>query len=267
MAMARAWALPSIWMPYLPAAFAGCGWRRRRASKSDIERCQPPGLRSLSGRIWPEMILLARSSAAMPMFSCMRGTFRPWIWTHSARPRPIFPLPADLLSLSLHHRHRHGASLRRSSHRAVCASIWQCRCARTITGRWGPESCSAWRPGSWRGWTRAMQPMLTHVTDHYVRTYLRVIKGAKAADKCLENLGYVEHCPSCGSFVLLRARARGHLRALPGQDHPGRSPVAGQDTGAERSSNGFARQELGAVQSRRSFLRPAARRGGRAHVL
>ena len=50
---------------------------------------------------------------------------------------------------------------------------------------------------------KAMQPMLTHVTDHYVRTYLRVIKGAKAADRCLEKLGYVEHCRSCGSFVLL----------------------------------------------------------------
>jgi tRNA (guanine26-N2/guanine27-N2)-dimethyltransferase len=46
-------------------------------------------------------------------------------------------------------------------------------------------------------------PMLTHVTDHYVRTYLRVIKGARAADKCLESLGYVEHCRSCGGFVLL----------------------------------------------------------------
>lgn len=51
---------------------------------------------------------------------------------------------------------------------------------------------------------KAMQPMLTHVTDHYVRTYLRVIKGAGAADRCLEELGYVEHCPSCGSFALRR---------------------------------------------------------------
>jgi tRNA (guanine26-N2/guanine27-N2)-dimethyltransferase len=50
---------------------------------------------------------------------------------------------------------------------------------------------------------KSMAPMLTHVTDHYVRTYLRVIKGAKAADKCLESLGYIEHCRSCGSFVLL----------------------------------------------------------------
>lgn len=49
---------------------------------------------------------------------------------------------------------------------------------------------------------KAMQPMLTHVTDHYVRTYLRVIKGAKAADRCLKELGYVEHCPCCGNFIL-----------------------------------------------------------------
>lgn len=51
---------------------------------------------------------------------------------------------------------------------------------------------------------KAMVPLLTHVTDHYVRAYLRVIKGAKAADACLEEMGYVEHCMLCGSFALLR---------------------------------------------------------------
>lgn len=51
---------------------------------------------------------------------------------------------------------------------------------------------------------KAMEPMLTHVTDHYVRTYLRVIRGAKAADKCLEKMGFVEHCLACGSFAALR---------------------------------------------------------------
>src|SRR5512137_1681124 len=60
---------------------------------------------------------------------------------------------------------------------------------------------------------KAMQPMLTHVTDHYVRTYLRIIKGAKAADRCLEKLGYIEHCRSCGSFILLeRPQPRGECR-------------------------------------------------------
>lgn len=51
---------------------------------------------------------------------------------------------------------------------------------------------------------KAMEPMLTHATDHYVRTYLRVIKGAQAADECLEEMGYVEHCLACGSFSTLR---------------------------------------------------------------
>jgi tRNA (guanine26-N2/guanine27-N2)-dimethyltransferase len=52
---------------------------------------------------------------------------------------------------------------------------------------------------------KSMQPMLTHVTDHYVRTYLRLENGAKAADRCLRNLGYVEHCPECGSFRPMQA--------------------------------------------------------------
>jgi tRNA (guanine26-N2/guanine27-N2)-dimethyltransferase len=51
---------------------------------------------------------------------------------------------------------------------------------------------------------KAMEPMLTHVTDHYVRAYLRVIRGAQAADECLEKMGYVEHCLACGSFSSLR---------------------------------------------------------------
>lgn len=51
---------------------------------------------------------------------------------------------------------------------------------------------------------KSMEPILTHATDHYVRLYLRVRKGARLADKCLENMGYVEHCPSCGCFVCLK---------------------------------------------------------------
>lgn len=50
---------------------------------------------------------------------------------------------------------------------------------------------------------KGTEPLLTHVTDHYVRTYLRVIRGAAAADRSLQSLGYVEHCTPCGSFELL----------------------------------------------------------------
>jgi tRNA (guanine26-N2/guanine27-N2)-dimethyltransferase len=65
---------------------------------------------------------------------------------------------------------------------------------------------------------KSMQPLLTHVTDHYVRTYLRLASGAKEADRCLRNLGYVEHCPFCGSFLLLReALAEGICRHCSGK--------------------------------------------------
>lgn len=50
---------------------------------------------------------------------------------------------------------------------------------------------------------KAMQPLLTHVTEHYVRTYLRVLHGAKLADRCLEKIGYIEHCFSCSGFRTL----------------------------------------------------------------
>lgn len=70
---------------------------------------------------------------------------------------------------------------------------------------------------------KSMEPMLTHATDHYVRLYLRVRKGARLADKCLEEMGYVEHCTSCGRFVCLRdirstgtCRACGHRTVLAG---------------------------------------------------
>jgi tRNA (guanine26-N2/guanine27-N2)-dimethyltransferase len=47
---------------------------------------------------------------------------------------------------------------------------------------------------------KAMVPSLTHATDHYVRTYLRLEHGAKMADRCLEKMGYIEHCIKCGCF-------------------------------------------------------------------
>jgi len=60
-------------------------------------------------------------------------------------------------------------------------------------------------------WDKGLIPLLTHVTDHYARTYLSLVKGAAAADRSLEEVGYVEHCFSCGSFVLLGAPHPGGL--------------------------------------------------------
>ena len=43
----------------------------------------------------------------------------------------------------------------------------------------------------------ALQPLFTHTTDHYTRLYLQVLKGARRADKALEQLGRLHHCPRC----------------------------------------------------------------------
>ncbi len=43
----------------------------------------------------------------------------------------------------------------------------------------------------------AATPVLSHVSSHYVRTYLRLDGGAQAADRLLEELGYIDHCQRC----------------------------------------------------------------------
>ena len=47
---------------------------------------------------------------------------------------------------------------------------------------------------------KAVYPLLAHVTDHYVRLYLEVKKGARLADRTLEMMGYLEHCHECRSW-------------------------------------------------------------------
>lgn len=69
---------------------------------------------------------------------------------------------------------------------------------------------------------KAMEPLLTHATEHYVRTYLRVLHGAKLADRCLEKMGYIEHCFACGSF-----RAAAEPKAEPCENCGGDTVQAG----------------------------------------
>lgn len=45
---------------------------------------------------------------------------------------------------------------------------------------------------------KGMLPLLSHVTRHYVRTYLEIIPGAKQADKTLNSMGFSIHCQTCG---------------------------------------------------------------------
>ena len=43
----------------------------------------------------------------------------------------------------------------------------------------------------------AATPVLSHVSSHYVRTYLRLDGGAQAADRRIDRLGYIDHCQQC----------------------------------------------------------------------
>jgi tRNA (guanine26-N2/guanine27-N2)-dimethyltransferase len=45
---------------------------------------------------------------------------------------------------------------------------------------------------------KGMLPLLSHVTRHYVRTYLEIIPGAKQADRTLKSMGFSIHCQTCG---------------------------------------------------------------------
>ncbi|MFB6360873.1 MAG: 50S ribosomal protein L11 methyltransferase, partial [Halobacteriales archaeon] len=42
-----------------------------------------------------------------------------------------------------------------------------------------------------------VEPVLSHATRHYVRTYLAIDRGATPADAAREQLGYLHHCDAC----------------------------------------------------------------------
>ena len=44
---------------------------------------------------------------------------------------------------------------------------------------------------------KAARPIVSHVSRHYARTYLELNSGARAADDCIDELGYVDQCEDC----------------------------------------------------------------------
>ncbi|HEY9245469.1 MAG TPA: tRNA (guanine(10)-N(2))-dimethyltransferase, partial [Candidatus Methanoperedens sp.] len=46
---------------------------------------------------------------------------------------------------------------------------------------------------------KAMFPLLSYASAHYVRIFAGIKKGIKDADACLTNIGFVSHCFNCGS--------------------------------------------------------------------
>ncbi|MEF8776407.1 MAG: tRNA (guanine(26)-N(2))-dimethyltransferase [Haloarculaceae archaeon] len=65
----------------------------------------------------------------------------------------------------------------------------------------------------------AATPVCSHATKHYVRTYLTLESGARAADDRIDELGYVHHCEHC-----LRREHEHGLIANP----PERCPACGE---------------------------------------
>jgi len=64
----------------------------------------------------------------------------------------------------------------------------------------------------------AATPLVTHATNHYVRTYLELDRGASDANAAIDRLGYVHHCEHC-----LRRDTDPGLVADP----PGECPACG----------------------------------------
>ncbi len=50
---------------------------------------------------------------------------------------------------------------------------------------------------------KAVKPLLAYYADHYYRVYLLIERGARKADRMLdENVGYAEYCPAMGATIL-----------------------------------------------------------------
>ncbi len=46
---------------------------------------------------------------------------------------------------------------------------------------------------------KAMTPLLSYASAHYVRLFAAVKKGINEADECLKNMGFISHCFGCGA--------------------------------------------------------------------
>ena len=58
---------------------------------------------------------------------------------------------------------------------------------------------------------KSIEVLLSHSTEHYMRLYLRIIKGPKKTDKILKNMGYISHCKEC----LYRETNKGLATPIP----------------------------------------------------
>lgn len=72
---------------------------------------------------------------------------------------------------------------------------------------------------------KAMMPLLSYASAHYVRLFAAVKKGIKDADECLKDVGFLSHCFSCGErkwtfglavHMVEKCPVCGHITSLAG---------------------------------------------------
>jgi tRNA (guanine26-N2/guanine27-N2)-dimethyltransferase len=95
---------------------------------------------------------------------------------------------------------------------------------------------------------KAMKPLLSYASVHYVRLFAEVKKDIKAADDCLNSMGFISHCFGCGS----RERRYGLAVHLPE-----RCPVCGHTMSlagplwlGRLHDSGFCGELLGELENR-----------------
>ncbi|MBD3193365.1 MAG: tRNA (guanine(10)-N(2))-dimethyltransferase [Candidatus Heimdallarchaeota archaeon] len=59
------------------------------------------------------------------------------------------------------------------------------------------------------------KPVFAHSTAHFIRVYLTVAKGNTKAKQAMKNLGYIAHCPQCGSLESTREIVNSLTRVCP----------------------------------------------------
>ncbi|KXA90053.1 hypothetical protein AKJ57_04495, partial [candidate division MSBL1 archaeon SCGC-AAA259A05] len=64
----------------------------------------------------------------------------------------------------------------------------------------------------------ALEPKLSHATQHYFRAHFRAVEGGRRADEILKGQGYISHCYGCGR----RVSSRGMPADLPSECECGR---------------------------------------------
>ncbi len=84
----------------------------------------------------------------------------------------------------------HTSGLRRYAARALNTEYHKEMATRILLGRVTRDLCR---------YDKAIQPLLSYSKSHFVRIIARVDRGAKRADECMQRLGFIIHCFSCGN--------------------------------------------------------------------